>query len=222
MRSAHFFCCVCLVLALSPRAEPQAGVITGLVLDERGVPVEAAHVTWISVAKGVVEVQVGPVEFVVTDKAGRFMIPGLEVGTPYQVYAQKEEENYADMSLGFYNPKGTAVTATAAAQGKASDVTVQVGPKAGRLNWEVTDAATGKPVNPTLTVTRTDAGGSIGGGGPANDSYLVPSDADLAFSVSAPGYLTWYYSAGEQKRRAPLRLKPGEEKTVKIQLQPEK
>jgi hypothetical protein len=222
IRFIRFVCCVFLAVALCSQAETQTGIIKGLVVNEQGKPVGAAHVTWTRAVKGEAEVHIGPVEFVLTDGRGRFLIHGLTVGTPYNVYGQKDEDNYADPSPGFYNPKGETVTAIAADPDKAVDVAIHVGPKAGRLNWNVTDAVTGKPVNPTMEVVRSDTGASLGGGGPAQDTHLLPSDTDLVFSVSAPGYRTWHYSAGDKKHRSPLRLKPGEEKTVNIQLQPVK
>jgi hypothetical protein len=213
---------VLLAFALYSRAETPSGVIKGLVVDEQGKPVELAHVTWVNATKGVAEVQVGIVAFAATDGQGRFLIRGLAVGTPYHVYAQKEVDDYADMALGFNNSKDDAITAIAADQDKAVDVTIRMGPKAGRLNWNVTGAATGKAPNLTFMFVRTDTGASVGGSAPADYDRLVPSNTDIEFSVSAPGYRTWYYPVGDERQRAPLRLKPGEEKTVNIQLQIER
>jgi hypothetical protein len=222
MKFVRFVPCVCLALALCCHAQPKAGVIRGIVIDEQGAPVNFAHVTWVNVAKGVAEVQIGIVAFEATDGQGRFSIHGLAVGTPYNVYAQKETDYYADMSSGFYSSKDDAVTAIAAEQDKAVDVTIRMGPKAGRLNWKVTGAATGPAANLTFMFVRADTGASVGGSAPADYDRLVPSNTDIEFSVSAPGYRAWYYPAGDKRHRAMLRLKPGEAKTVDIRLQPAK
>jgi hypothetical protein len=214
--------CLGLALMFCASAQSQEGVIKGRVIDQQDAPVAGAHVTWLLNVKNVVEVHSGPVDFVVSNSGGHFVIRGLAVNDPYIVYAQKEDDDYPDMELGFFNRKDNSVSTTAVEGEKAADITIRVGPKAGRLNWNVTDAITGKSVNPTLEVKRIDTGGSFGSGGPANDTHLLPSDTDLALSVSAPGYRAWYYPAGDKKHSALLRLKPGEEKTLEIHLQPAK
>ncbi len=209
-----------LALVLSPLAQPPVGVIKGRVIDQQDAPVAGARVTWLSLGR-VAQFQ-GPIAFAVTDDRGHFLIRRLLIGNLYDVYAQNEDDNYPDMAWRFFNPRDDAASTTAAESENAVDITIRVGPKAGRLHWNVADAVTGKPVNPTLEVKRIDTGTSFGGGGAANDTHLLPSDTDLAVSVSAPGYRTWYYPAGDKKHDAWLRLKPGEAKTVEIHLQPAK
>jgi hypothetical protein len=210
-----------LALMFCASAQSQEGVIKGRVIDQQDAPVAGAHVTWLSLGR-VSQAYAGAVAFAVTNGRGHFVVRRLAVGNRYNIYARKEDDNYPDMALGFYNPKGDAVSATAVEAEKAVDITIRVGPKAGRLNWNVTDAMTGKPVNPTFEATRTDTGGKLGRSGSAKDVHLLPSDTDLTFSVSAPGYRTWYYPAGDKKHSSLLRLKPAEEKTVEIHLQPAK
>jgi len=209
------------VLLLCVYGDAQVGVIKGFVVDETGKPISRADVTWLRVARdGQVEVQVGVVPRSRTNNQGHFIIRALALGDPYKIYAQKEDAFYPDMTFGLYNPKDDATIVTATTEDKASDVTIHPGPKAGQLALDVRDAATGMPVNPTISVKRTQTGEGFGGGDQANARFLIPANTDVSFTASAPGYETWYYpGTTDEKQSTPLRVKPKEQKLLEIQLE---
>jgi len=216
--------CLWLTLTLCSYAEAQVGVIKGFVLDEQGKRVPGALVSWLRVAlDGQVEVHVGAVMYSPTNNQGHFIIRGLTEGDRYKVYAKKEDACYPDMTLGLFNPKDDALTATAHPEAKAPDVTVRLGPKAGRLFLDAKDAMSGMPVAPTVDVKRTDSGEGFGGGSPAKESFLIPADTDISFTVAAPGYEAWYYpGTTDEKQSTPLRVGAGEQKLLEIQLERQK
>jgi len=59
--------------------------------------------------------------------------------------------------------------------------------------------------------------------------FLIPADAEVAVKVWLDGYKPWYYPGTDQPFRSTMgvpkntsmRLKPGEEKTLDIRLQPD-
>jgi len=209
-----------LVLLSSPLVVAQEnGVIRGHVVDPQGKPAVGAHVSWIRSQEGAVEIH-RSAAFAESDSQGKFSISGLSLGVTYKLYASKEETFYPDMSFPFFNPLDQAASAVATAD-DSSDATVSLGPQAGRLFWEVT-GTNGAPVSPSIAVKRPDYGESFLGGFPSKDDFLMPADTDITFSVSAKQYQTWYYpGVTDEKLSTPLRLKPGEQKTLKIHLQPQ-
>ncbi|MBZ5571512.1 MAG: carboxypeptidase-like regulatory domain-containing protein [Acidobacteriia bacterium] len=214
--------CLWLTLTLCSYAEAQVGVIKGFVVDEQGKRVPGAQVNWQRIMpKGYVEVYGTIVPSSTSDDQGHFSINGLAEGESYKVYAQKEESYYPDMTVGLYNPKDDASIVTAQTADKATDVTVRLGPKAGRLSWQCKDAITGLPMHPTLSVKRTDSGDGFGGG--VGHSFLIPADTDVTLTVEARGYQTWYYpGTADKKQSAPLRVGAGEQKLLEIQLERQK
>ncbi len=215
---------LCLVLACSVVAigEGQPDSIRGFVVDEQGRPSARAQVTWIdtTLPPNTVQVQAGAVPTVTSDAEGRFTIPGLEVGHRYKVYASKEDDAYPDMTVAFYNPKDEAVIAEATQDG-TSAIDVHLGPKAGRLEWDVKDANTGQGVSPSFLFRPADAtGGGVEGTALPQWNLLMPSNTDIVVEISASGYDTWYYPGSSIKSAAvPLRMKPGEVRTLEVRLQ---
>ena len=198
--------------------------ISGIVVDQLGNPVANAHVTTrdLDLPPNTVEVGGGVVPYVETDGQGRFLFKGLKVGHRYKVYSEKEQDGYPDMMLGMYNPTDTAPIATATSSVAAEGVTVHLGPKAARLKWNVRDAVSGDSIEtPTFSFERRDNGASASGTALADEGVLVPSDTDLIVEISARGYRDWYYGEVlDKSTAASLRIPPGEEKTLQVQLQP--
>jgi hypothetical protein len=55
-----------------------------------------------------------------------------------------------------------------------------------------------------------------------NERALVPPDKYLALTISASGYKTWvYHDPSDPSRPATIRLQPGEEKKLLVQLEPQ-
>jgi len=127
------------------------------------------------------------------------------------------------MNSGFYSDSEITPITLSLSHPSASD-TILLGPKAGILIGAVTDAVTGTPLDPCVDFHRaSDPNNFLSGTGLVNAKYrvLVPSDRDVIMKVWHEGYLPWYYPGTSNKSEAkPLRLKSGEERTLRIRLQP--
>jgi hypothetical protein len=221
---------ILVVLALTLGALAQNGVIQGTAVDEKGNVVPDAQVNCYDLdpSKNVVEVQSGAPASVTTDKDGRFLIEHVMAAHRYGIVAQKAEAGYPDMSIGFYNPTGKLQTATARAKGQASDVTVRMGPKATRLEWDVKDVTTGEPIKGiNYAMHRMDGGGesaglaAVGGSAPGRYNWLIPSDIPVTIEFSAPGYQTWYYPGTTNKiAKTFMATAPGQATKLDVFLQP--
>ncbi len=217
------------VLALAIGALAQNGVIQGTAVDEKGNVVPDAQVNCYDLdpPKNVVEVHTGPPASVTTDRDGRFVIEHVMAGHRYGLVAQKEGVGYPDMSIGFYNPTGKLQTATAQLKGQSLDVTVRMGPKGMRLEWDVKDVTTGEPIKGiNYAMHRADGGGesaglaAVGGSAPGRYSWLIPSDIPVAIEFSAPGYQTWYYPGTTDKAaKTFMATAPGQATKLNVFLQ---
>lgn len=202
---------------------PQTGAIKGTVVDEAGHPIAAAQVsTGYDLDSKDVQVWAGQVPTFPTDANGHFVVtnPNLVVGHHYKVYAKKEEAGYPDMMNSLFNPRDEAVVALAEPKDKALDVTVQLGPKAMVLTWDVKDSATGRSLNNIVffNVTRADEGGS--GGSNGDRRLLLPTDVPVTVEFSAKGYKTWYYPGTPDKAASTaLPTVPGQEVALRVSLQ---
>jgi hypothetical protein len=196
------------------------GVVAGVVVNESGSPVAGAQVMTRDLDSTAAEVFAGAVPYAETDAQGRFVYRGLKLGHRYKLYAEKDRDGYPYMMVGIYNPHDDGPIAVASAG--EGDITVPLGPKAGRLTWSVYDAVSGRSIDgPTIFLERTDTGANIGGSGVASEGILAPSGTDLTVKISASGYRDWYHPGTfDKSTAAPLRLMPGEERTLQVRLQP--
>ena len=125
------------------------------------------------------------------------------------------------MSKQFYSD-GNFQTATLSAKHPATTVVIRLGPKAGVLIGTVRDAITGATLYPCLELRRPN-GNFLSGSGliKANFRVLLPSDTEVTVKMWLDGYRPWYYPGTDEKSRsAPLRLRPDEQKSLEILLQP--
>lgn len=216
-------CVLCAVLATAS----SNGSIKGVVIDEVGNPVYLANVLARDIepkASGMVEVEIGAVPWIETDKQGQFTIRGLIPGHQYKVFAKKEEDGYADPTIPTYNPKLDAQVVVASDSPRSSpDVRIQLGPKAVILHWQLKDADTSKPIKDyTITVTRVDTDYTFGGVEGGN-TVLLPADTDMSIRFDVKGYEPWYYPGQNTKEAAtPMRGAAGELKELEVLLKPEK
>jgi hypothetical protein len=198
--------------------EARLGRISGIVLYESGNPVNEATVLAFPTDRGLA----AKVPSAITDEFGHFEVSQLWLGK-FQVGAKKESEGYADETQGFYNQKKIASTVLSFSRPSAS-VTVILGPKAGILVGTITDAATHAPLAPCVDFHRTsNANNFLSGTGLMNGQYriLVPSNRELVMKLWQQDYLPWYFPGTTKKTEAkPLYLRPGEQKTLNIRLQP--
>ena len=165
----------------------------------------------------------GKIPSTATDEMGHFWIKHLWLAK-FAVTASKEEEGYPDSSgPGFYSDSKIAPTPLSLYHRFTTD-TILLGPKAGILVGTVADAVTGAPLNPCVDFRRaSDPNKFKSGTGLVNAKYrvLVPSDRDVMMKIWYEGHLPWYYPGASNKSEAKsFRLKPGEERTLHIRLQP--
>lgn len=198
--------------------DARLGRISGIVLYENGNPVNDATVLAFPTDRGLA----AKVPSAITDEFGHFEVSQLWLGK-FQVGAKKESEGYADQTQGFYNQKKIPSTDLSLSHPVAS-VTVILGPKAGILVGSITDATTNTPLDPCVDFHRTsDANNFLSGTGLMNGQYrmLVPSNRELVMKLWQQNYLPWYFPGTIKKSEAkPLYLRPGEQKTLNIRLQP--
>jgi hypothetical protein len=149
-----------------------------------------------------------------TNQDGRFQIEQLRVGT-YRVFAIKEEEGYATEN----QSPGQIVTITN--EQPLAVVTVRMSPNGGILALSVKDKTTGKPIPEVmLTYQAIDATSTGSGRHPSNFRLTLPTATDLIVVVSAKGYKSWFYADPSDSSRPVVRLEPGEERVVDVELVP--
>ncbi len=207
--------------ATTPRREPRSeGLIHGTVVYPDRKPVDGA-----TVYAGPFGRPIGlAFPHVQTDQTGQFSI---RIPTPWFgklfVAAEKKDEDYPDMGNQFYaNGKFHIVTLTAAHP--HAHVVIRLGPKAGVLEGTVTDAVTGSPLGPCTDLHYAASSNFLSGTGLITARYrlLLPSDTGILIKVQLDGYRPWYYPGGAAKSAAkPIWLRPAEEKSVDIRLQPD-
>ena len=75
-----------------------------------------------------------------------------------------------------------------------ANVEIRLGPAAGAISGNVTDAATGEPVNPYFEFARaSDPQNRMGIGIGHRYRILLPANTDVTFWVAAKGYKTYRY-----------------------------
>jgi hypothetical protein len=198
------------------------GTITGTVLDANGQPFKGVHVcTYMREAPSGSNEARGDCS-ATTDEAGQFRIDHVEMGA-ISLEAIKPEDGYVAFA-------GTSVITevTLAPNQLSATVVLKVGPKAGVLLPRVKDKFTGKPIVDFEVGWRIfdsdDANGDYSGGqhiGHGSKDAIVPPEKYLVVTISARGYKKWlYHDPSDPSRPAFLRLQPGEEKELLVELEP--
>ncbi len=205
------------LLGLSSTAQ-QPGAIRGSVADEKGIPIAGARVS-VDPLNGIPRSDL--VREAESDKDGRFSITNLELG-PYGVFAGKESSGYPDTSSSFYG-NNAFPTATLTPSAPVVDLVLQVGPRAGVLKGQITDAATNKPLDVAFLLRRSaNPNNWVSISKRGEYRVLVPPSTDVSFEVSAQGYKTYYYGGtSDALKRPPVRLDSGQEMKLDIHLDPE-
>jgi hypothetical protein len=200
------------------------GTISGTVLDENGQPFKGVQVcTWMRDAPAGSRESRGDCPAATTDQAGRFRIDHVAMGA-LGVGAIKPEDGYVAFA-------GTSVSevVTLTPDHRSATVVLELGPKAGRLIPSVTDKFTGKPIidfEVSWTIFDSDAPNSSSSGGQAIGQgvrgAIVPPEKDCVLEISARGYKNWFYhDPSDPSRPAFIRLQPGEEKELLVELEPQ-
>jgi hypothetical protein len=199
------------------------GRISGIVVTEYGTPVYKAHV---SVHAPGNDFMAKPrPEFrrsVTTDENGRFQLAGLKLRS-YSVAAEKEEDEYADMSFFIYRPPWPIEVSLTRAE-PVAEVTLQLGPKAGAITVSAVDKITRKPVMACIRISPLVADSNTIrylSTCPAS-RMLLPLEADVILRVSAEGYKDWFYpGTSEESQALPIRLQSEEQMSLDVELQPD-
>lgn len=196
---------------------PASARIVGTVVDLRGQPLKNIFV------HAFLEQIRMYVATVNSSATGEFVIPKLEPGT-YEIFGESDAAGYPDTALSFYsNEHPVKVTL---ARGVTAKVVLIVGPKAGVLSGIVADKVTGKPIvsrHALRFIVRriSDPTSGIEFDGPPKFRWLIPPATEVTLEVRAECYETLVYADPARVDKATVvLLKPGEEKTLNVQLQP--
>ena len=186
--------------ALSTRTEidipSQLGAIEGRVLDGDGKPLSGATVT--ASPANLPAAGASSITFYVarTDSDGKFYISDVAPGS-YKLSAAKEDEGYPRSSIPLFvsGPNATQ-TVTVQPQRITVGVTIQLGPKAGRLAGKIVDAETGQPIpDAEIMIVRADNTSNYhitGPNRPGGDFQILVPPVPLLIKVTAPGYQDMY------------------------------
>ena len=194
------------------------GLIDGIVTYEDKKPVKGATVYAAPLGRPMGAI----IPHAETDETGYYAIHiSRSWFGKFAVAAKKEDENFPDMSNQFYSD-GNFQTATLTANHPAETVMIRLGSKAGVLIGTVRDAITGATLYPCLELRRAN-GNFLSGSGLIKENFrvLIPSETEVMVKMWLDGYRPWYYPGTDEKSRsAPLRLRPDEQNTLEILLQP--
>jgi len=213
-RLAAFLALTC--ASLLAQDSKYAGIIRGIVLDATHQPVEDAKVR-ASFTGGFS----GIVPSARTDKSGHFVIQRLLWGEWY-VTASKEQDSYPDESNAFYSGfSSTPVTVDLGADNPEQFVTVHLGQKAGSISGTITDAETGKPVEPCARLQWKSVPCIFWSGyGLLKSKFylLVPADTGITLMVWEWGYEPWIYRSEDGDDA--LRVHASDQLKLQVRLTP--
>jgi len=194
------------------------GTITGIVTNNDGDPIERATLCTDYATPNGSSTSCGGTE---TGKDGKFELHVAlgEIG----VFATKQEGGYWPIvDLSPSQMKGVhKVTLTTEAP--PATVTLKIGPRPGELKFDVRDKATGKPVEgfgvrwiavDNARMMSTDLPGL------PRTHTIVPPDVDVIVEVHADGYRRWFYIDPSNPSQPILRVAPGEEKHLEVEMEP--
>ena len=203
-----------------PPIDRDTASVDGTVITQEGILVAGATVYASSPDRPIA----GIVPHQETDASGHFAFHGLRWGH-YYTYAGKEAEGYAQKSYEFFNRNRPLPKITLGPNNQTATLTVQLGPKAGSLTGTVIDAVTSASVSPCTEFRwAADPNTFLSGNGLAKAKFhiLIPSDTDVLWKVWLDGYKPWYYPGTSDRSKATsLRLMPGRERALRIELQPD-
>lgn len=199
-------------LALATQGD--TGIIKGIVVNARGIPVAGA---WVMVSCGNRPLG-GRIPGALSDDRGHFAVDSLELAQ-CSVVACKEDD-YIPCPPFAYITHGIQVTLTAKAP--LLTVKVRLGEKAPVITGTVRDAIDGKPLDANFTVRSLKfpvRGMSMSMSSPSTFRIFITPSTDYILEVSARGYRDWSYAEQHNPPR-PLRLARGAHLLLDVQLIP--
>ena len=185
------------------------GRITGTVINADGEPISQADVCKIITRARSSSTNCSAAR---ADEHGGFEITHVEMGK-VGLYAEKNEAGYWDEN------GSTTQTVTLTPEKPAANVILNLGGRPGELSIVVRDKAAGKPVAP-CTARSIQGDHTFINTCEASFALLLRPDTDAIIQVSAPGYKNWYYIDPNDPSQPVLRLKPGEQKSLEVELEP--
>lgn len=209
------------VPAVAAQKKDTAGLIYGIVTYQDRKPAKGATVYAAPLGRAIGAI----IPHADSDETGYYAIriPRSWFGK-FAVAAKKEDEDYPDMTWQFYSD-GKFQTVTLSASHPEANVIIRLGPKAGVLKGTVADARSNESLSPCVEFRRAaEPNNFLSGSGLVKPTYklLIPADTDVLMQISLDGYRTWYFPGTiDRESQQPVRLKPGEIRTVDIRLVPD-
>jgi hypothetical protein len=201
------------------------GYIEGKVIDPQGKPVEGAYVYSVGSEEGKRPLggrwPPGPVT--TTGAEGRFVLLHVPPDNPVSVYASKESDYYGGYGLSLFLLPNAKAAEVEVKLGQPVNVTVQLGPKVGKIQWNVYDADTRELVHGIFMQScrkGTPAKYCVGGmSGPSVYSILISPGLDFAINIEADDGLheKWEYRNPKTGSRY-FRAKSGKTETLNVYL----
>jgi Carboxypeptidase regulatory-like domain len=186
------------------------GRITGTVVDQAQAPIAGASV----MAVETLNQSLNDPPTAKSDSTGHFEISGLGLRN-YHLYASKPQDGYPEADPAYSDENQAAIALSPDQPSGSVIISLR---KAGVLITDVRDKATGKSLSASYKLSvpkRWERQGQL--------SYplLIHPSTDVMLEVSASGYKTWFYSdASNPSRPLPLRLESGEQRSLRIELEP--
>ena len=182
----------------------RCGVVTGEVLDQNGRPVARAKVYSLTLE----HLPRGRQQSTLTNEKGIFTLGCVELGRN-SIYVGKEDEGYPDTLLTPFLDRKLKPIINVSGEG-VQQIELRLPPKAARLNVQVVDAATRRPIEgATLTLCRLDYSREchqMNANQTAKGfSQLLPPIA-LSLKASAPDHEDWFYNEGPKNRSNAMQL----------------
>lgn len=203
------------------QTDVEMGLIDGTVVYEDGRPTKSAIVYASPLGRPIAAI----IPQAETDETGYFRIDiPISWFGKFAVVAKKEDEDYPDMSQQFYS-EGKFKTITLTSGHPAETIIIRLGPKAGVLVGTVAEVVSNTPLSPCVEFRRASEPNNflrVSGSVKPQYKLLIPPDTDILVNISLDGYKTWYYPGRiDHAAATPVRLGPGEKKTLDIRLEPD-
>lgn len=210
-----------IALALATTACAQSpgltGSITVKVLDQQNKPVRGATVT-MDPPPGTMLMHASPM--CKTDQSGVCTRSNLSIET-YFLHAKKREDGYPDMRFSFYGHQTKPIEVHLTPGSPDANIVFVLGPPAAIVKLEITDDATGTPVDNPSIILRNPLYPSdmVSIGKTADSTVLIPPDNDVEIEIRADGYEPWQSREHRESTSGkPLLLHQGESTRLSVHL----
>lgn len=204
-------------LFLGEKSESQicAGSISGVVLQQTGVPLSGAEVD----AQATGAPKSKPIRLALADERGHFEFKPVKCGE-YKLYAMLPAAGYPDTKFETYSSQYHPIEVSVSQISPSPDVSILVGPRSGILKLDVIEAANhAKIENPVVELRRIDSDVWVSSTVPTTSEILLPPDVAIQITLRADGFETW--SRGNPHDRStgnPITLRSQEQKLETVEM----